>query len=65
MRMPTTSGIAIEPAGTGWRLSCAQRVPRPLAEVFPFYATARNLERLTPAFLHFRILDISVERAFG
>ena len=59
--MPTASGVAIEPAGAGWRLSCAQRVPRPLAQVFPFYATARNLERLTPAFLHFRILHISSE----
>ena len=59
--MQTTARIAIEPARAGWRLSCAQRVPGPPAEVFPFFATARNLERLTPAFLHFRILHISSE----
>ncbi len=59
--MPTASGVAIEPAGAGWRLSCAQRVPRPVAEVFPFYATARNLQRITPAFLHFRILRSTPE----
>ena len=61
MGMPTRSGITIEPARAGWRLSCAQRVPRPPAEVFPFFATARNLERITPAFLHFRILRSAPE----
>lgn len=54
-------GVAIEPARAGWRLSCAQRVPRPLAEVFPFLATGRNLERITPAFLRFRSLHMSSE----
>ena len=38
------------------RLERRQFVPRPRDEVFAFFAEARNLEMLTPAFLNFRIL---------
>jgi ligand-binding SRPBCC domain-containing protein len=37
-------------------LERSQRVPRPRAEVFAFFADAGNLERLTPPFLSFQVL---------
>ena len=39
-----------------YQLERKQFVPRPRDEVFAFFAEARNLETLTPAFLNFRIL---------
>ena len=33
-----------------------QRIERPIDEVFAFFSEARNLERLTPAWLHFEVL---------
>ncbi len=38
-----------------------QRIARPLAEVFAFFAQARNLERITPAWLRFGLADQSPE----
>ena len=38
------------------RLQSSVRLGAPLAEVFPFFADARNLEALTPPFLRFEVL---------
>jgi ligand-binding SRPBCC domain-containing protein len=39
-----------------YRLEREQVVPRRPAEVFPFFAEARNLEALTPPWLRFQVL---------
>jgi len=37
-------------------LERSQRIARPCAEVFGFFSDAHNLEAITPAWLHFRIV---------
>jgi ligand-binding SRPBCC domain-containing protein len=44
-----------------YTLTFTQHVPRPLPEVFAFFSRAENLEAITPAFLHFKILAVTPE----
>lgn len=55
------NSIRVRPAtdpklGRVWVITAVQTLPRPIAEVFPFFADAFNLEKLTPPFLNFRVL---------
>lgn len=47
--------IRIDPVKGGFRLVAEVRLPRPRDEVFPFFADARNLDVLTPPWLHFEV----------
>ena len=42
-----------------------QWVPRPLEEVFDFFSRPQNLQELTPAWLHFRILGVKPAGSMG
>jgi ligand-binding SRPBCC domain-containing protein len=44
-----------------YTLTFTQQVPRELPEIFAFFSRAENLEALTPAFLHFKILAVTPE----
>jgi ligand-binding SRPBCC domain-containing protein len=44
------------PVGKGFRLNTAMWLPRPVNEVFAFFANAGNLNSLTPEWIRFRIV---------
>jgi ligand-binding SRPBCC domain-containing protein len=48
--------VTISELDKGFLLECQMRVPRPLSTVFPFFANAYNLQRITPSSLSFRVL---------
>ncbi len=49
---------AVRAAPVRWHLlRREQRIPRPVEEVFAFFADAGNLEAITPAWLDFRIVS--------
>jgi NADH dehydrogenase len=50
---------------TTHRLAATQLVPRPLDEVFPFFATGRNLARITPPSMDLRFLTEDLPMAEG
>lgn len=52
--MALTIEKAVERRGYVMRAECI--VPRPLEEVFEFFADAANLQVLTPSWLHFKIV---------
>jgi ligand-binding SRPBCC domain-containing protein len=50
---------------TDWVLERTQVVPVPIDEAFAFFADARNLERITPPWLRFQIVEAPVELHAG
>ena len=41
---------------SNYRLERTEFIPRPVPEVFRFFSDAKNLEAITPAFLHFQVI---------
>ena len=48
--------VTVQRIARGWQLDCGLLLPRQRDDVFPFFADATNLERLTPDSLRFEIL---------
>ena len=48
--------VSIQRQKRGYLLVSTLRVPRPIEQVFEFFADARGLDQLTPAYLRFEIL---------
>lgn len=48
--------ISVTRHGSGWLLETEQVFPRPPEAIFPFFADAYNLEKITPSFLTFNVV---------
>jgi uncharacterized protein len=48
---------------TGHKIVTEQWVPQPIDKVFDFFSDPKNLELLTPSFLHFKIVKVSHPKA--
>lgn len=55
-------GVQTLQTGAGFELRCSQWVPAGIEDVFRFFSDPGNLERITPAFLHFRVRRVSSAR---
>jgi ligand-binding SRPBCC domain-containing protein len=53
-----SAGVGAGTPESPFLLWADQFVDRPVGEVFAFFAQAENLQRLTPDWLHFKILSI-------
>lgn len=60
------NSIRIQHDGRNTLVVAEQVIPRPIDEVFTFFSDARNLERLTPELIRFRILTpMPIEMSVG